>query len=371
MFQRFYNDTLITDFIKELLATTYIPTIPVVPSGVELKEYGWVDGGTYIYKNNIVKCRKEAGATFKLTTIQPYVFGRNYSGITSVFISNNSSYDSETHVQLGNYVRTLQNLSGQPFMAFYNCFNDSYAVNTHLETSEEGILIKSGDKSGYKVITVPVKFNSKYTVALDCPTRVLITSCIYPEKGFKDSNDNHAIVGGVNKQFPTGNFRAPVVIGVGGPASAQQLSEERNLRLLIQVPESTNSSIVVLEGEYRTTPTVVSSSTPPVSFLSLLQFSDNLSYAFSDRLVELILDNIIGPLDVIEQDIERVQRYVSSVACLKNTGKRYTNVYTPGYWDMSLQYFIFNLVEETTVNINKLDNIGLVSKDAERLIARG
>lgn len=370
MFQRFYSDTLITDFIKELLATTHIPTVPVVPLEAPVKDYQWVVGGTYIYKNSIVRC-KEAGATPKFTTIQPYVFGRNYPGITSVFVSNNSSYDSETHIQLGNYVRTLQNLSGQPFMAFYNCFNDSYAVNTHLETSEKGILIKSGDMPGYKIITVPVRFNSKYTVALDCPTRVLITSCIYPEKGFKDSINAYETVGGVNKQFPVSNFRTPVIIEVKGPVDTRHLSEEKNLRLLIQVPESVNSSIVVLEGEYHTAPAAVPSNIVPISPLSLLQFSDNISYAFSDRLVELILDNIIGPLDTIEQNVERVQRYVSSIACLKATGKRYNNTYTPGYWDISLQRFIFNLVEEAAVNINKLDNIGLVSKDAERLIARG
>jgi hypothetical protein len=100
------------------------------------------------------------------------------------------------------------------------------------------------------------------------------------------------------------------------------------------VPSTNNSSIVVLEGDYTSYENYTQISTEGnisllpngelalpedgvgkitehKSFnpkLSLLEFNSQTTFAFSDRLIEYLLLNVIYPGDALYENIERIQR---------------------------------------------------------------
>ena len=105
--------------------------------------------------------------------------------------------------------------------------------------------------------------------------------------------------------------------------------------------------------------------------LSLLQINDGNIYAFSDRLVEYLVQNVINQLDTFTKDIDRVQRYSKSeINWLKNNS-RYTGAVVPGVWDKDFQRYLFDLVKNSNIIEKKLDLTGYVDKDTESVITRG
>ena len=155
----------------------------------------------------------------------------------------------------------------------------------------------------------------------------------------------------------------------------------RFFRMFIQLPLNTESSIVVLEGDYTTKdtaaidnfPTKVRQNQTLLSDLSLTQIAGSVSYAFSDRLIEYLTYNVITDEETITQNISRVQQYASS---LINAKLNYTEPFnmlssTPDVWDTKLQTYLFNLAKESKYIQNKLDLTGYVDKDVEQVITRG
>ena len=86
--------------------------------------------------------------------------------------------------------------------------------------------------------------------------------------------------------------------------------------------------------------------------------NNQVSYAFTGRLVEYLLDNIITSNDTISKNIKRAQESVNFTS--RN-----------GIWDDNLRVSIFN---KTIENANKLDRVipmdinGFVDKDSEKLL---
>ena len=204
---------------------------------------------------------------------------------------------------------------------------------------------------------------------------------------------------------------------------------EKYLRLLIKVPKNNTSSLVVLEGDYRLTgddtvkhsnavtwtnregigatvnskvvtgewvrPKIIKSyykqnengelvyvdsekeetqiddSPVLLSPLGLLQMSDGNSYAFSNRLIEYLLQNVINPLEEFGDNITRIQQYSKSYENNLKNGSRFTKPVTPGVWDEDLREYLFNLVRDTKYLTTKVDLTGYVDKDTERIITRG
>ena len=110
---------------------------------------------------------------------------------------------------------------------------------------------------------------------------------------------------------------------------------------------------------------------PLLSPLGLLQLSDGNNYAFSNRLIEYLLQNVINPLDEFTKDIERIQVYATSIENKIKNKSTYTAAYTPGVWDYSLREYLFNLVKDSIYVRKRVDLTGYVDKDAETVITRG
>ena len=159
---------------------------------------------------------------------------------------------------------------------------------------------------------------------------------------------------------------------------------ECDLKLFIKLPATNNSSITVLEGDYRSwndsqcvglnktqNKTVLNfeasdeclsnSNLKLITPLQLLKFNTGKSYPFADRLVEYLLGNAITPLDEIADNIKRVQ-----TIAVKNGQVNKVD----GIWTDKLQKILYSFMnsKELTQSNKKETNhdiLGYADKDVE------
>lgn len=92
-----------------------------------------------------------------------------------------------------------------------------------------------------------------------------------------------------------------------------------------------------------------------ISKLSLLQFNDEISYPFSDVLIEYLLLNVIDSADEISDDIKRIQRWF---------GVQSSPNFTYGAWNNALRIDVFNTTKYIKT-IPHLDIVGYVDRNVE------
>lgn len=170
-------------------------------------------------------------------------------------------------------------------------------------------------------------------------------------------------------------------------------SLEKNLYLLIQVPEDYDSNIVVIEGDYThnnsmtwernennklmtyNTPKEMAGDVYRLDNKTLdYLFTDNLSLMtmtstkqipFSPRLIEFILWNAICELDEINNDMDRLAIIVKKKID-GNLGRgHYTNYWTPEF-RKDINNYILNYQKNFT-----FDNLGYVTRDIEKILEKG
>lgn len=420
--QQFYTNTIESKFIKDLIATTPLPTIDTLYKGKWI-----VPGCYYITDCNIVKANHitddEAfqfdpdNFSSQLTVISPYKFDSSYPGLTSTYSSINDGYDSKTHYYLGNYLRCIRDLHDINLMPFYNCYNGEYVTDIFINTSttttkavddsgnetevttiNHNIIQSDPNVRGKKVISIPVKFGETYSIFIDCSTQVEIMCGFYGNKGYISPTQTPAVEIKTENKYASlryTSFRDGFTYTTPKPEKSTY-PYTRFFRMFIQLPLNTESSIVVLEGDYTTKntaygtytyneeekqlaidisdfPTKVKQNQTLLSDLSLTQIASTVSYAFSDRLIEYLTYNVITGEETITQNISRVQQYASSLINAKLNHTEPFNMLssTPDVWDTKLQTYLFNLAKESKYIQNKLDLTGYVDKDVEQVITRG
>ena len=439
MLNKFYSYTLKTKFIKNLIASTNIPIVSSWKPGDFV-----VEGLTYISKDGILKARATGNPKYYAEIdsvtknkffdyISPYVFGQYYECITGQYRSNIQGYDETTHYWLGQYLRYLRDIQGIDLMPFYNCATNRYLSDINFNSNGE--IIVSNNNAGYKIMSIPIKFNQKYLIGLECGTSVQITPIIYSERGYIEdvtlalqeaikASGNSVVLTKFNTSLRSpfiyetpsftnstfDNFTGFGELMTNGADKVRKLMQyEKYLRLLIKMPTSCNTSIVVLEGDYVLGNGVshaysnisilndyatVNQETPGMqnrciagnsehyknkellSPLSLLQINDGVTYAFSDRLIEYLLLNAITPIDEIGEDIQRIQEYASSVINLKYNGKSdgvglFSGYSHLGLWNDNLRVYLYKLMMQNKSGTNALDLCGYADKDTEQLVMRG
>ena len=430
--QQFYTNTIESKFIKDLIATTPLPTVDTLYKGKWI-----VPGCYYITDCNVVKANHIAvdennnvdkdnydafqfdpdSFSSQLTIISPYKFDSNYPGLTSTYSSINDGYDSKTHYYLGNYLRCIRDLHDINLMPFYNCYNGEYVTDIFINTSttttkavddsgnetevttiNHNIIQSDPNVRGKKVISIPVKFGETYSIFIDCSTQVEIMCGFYGNKGYISPTQTPAVEIKTENKYASlryTSFRDGFTYTTPKPEKSTY-PYTGFFRMFIQLPLNTESSIVVLEGDYTTKntaygtytyneeekqlaidisdfPTKVKQNQTLLSDLSLNQIAGTVSYAFSDRLIEYLTYNVITSEETITQNILRVQQYASSLinAKLNHTEPFNMSLSTPDVWDTKLQTYLFNLAKESKYIQNKLDLTGYVDKDVEQVITRG
>lgn len=273
----------------------------------------------------------------------------------------------------------------------------------------------SGSNSEYKIYMLPVKLFQKYTIAIDCQQEYELCCGIYGK--YLDTRENFSKIPEKTYKKVMGQFSKPILYDLaellpnklpskditGTPEKKKEQKKkqeeqqkqwdetmawlaknEGDLKLFIKLPASNNSSITVLEGDYRSwndshgiginkiqNKTVLNfeasdeylsnSNLKLITPLQLLKFNTGKSYPFADRLVEYLLGNAITPLDEIADNIKRVQ-----TIALKNGQINKAD----GIWTDKLQKILYNFMnsEELTKSNKKETNhdiLGYADKDVE------
>ena len=286
MFQKFYTNTIESNYIKYILQNTYIPTIPFVENINHVTK-----NQLYIFEKYIVRAKKSEEVNEILYQLKndrsvytryfekfdAYIFGKRYPGITTNYISNTGMYDPETHYYLGQYLRAYKAYYNVDLMPFYNCFSDEYLDNISLVKSTKNIppfiSYKNQSNQNYKIISVPISFCQEYTIAIDSDQEILCVPVFIGKKGIlsnlTDKLHNilqlsyhknlhlrsNYIINKATFKSPF-YFYSPCIPGTEDEEQLSLSSYEKYLRLLIRVPITNNSSIVILEGHYLNVPTV-------------------------------------------------------------------------------------------------------------------
>lgn len=400
MFQRFYENTLMSDFIKQLLATVNIPIIHTCTQS-DIDKGLLVQGVKYIFNDSIIEAKSQnSDGSSDFDTLELYEIGDRFNGLTTTFESSQNSYDSKTHYYLGQYLRLLRDTSGLDLMPFYNCYSSIYLRDIRLNLNSPNnpyrvITNPNNYNDDYKVVAIPIKFNKTYTIAIDTHEPYSIMPIFYGNKGvLKTLSVFNSVPYAGYKSINCSQFNKPYTYTLNlkdvnmpiNATAAELLDYERFLYLCIQLPATNKSSIVVLEGDYTSVSSIKVVSDEAINLLTteelnaklitdldLLRFSDGNSYAFSDRLIEYLLLNVITNIDDISNNIFRIQNYCMSTSLSKASGIGIylPKSYTPGVWSEDLRLFLYNMVVNGKKSNYTRDMNGFVDKDTEWLISKG
>lgn len=407
--QEFFKTTLISKFIKYLLMVTPLPNVSF------LNDYDiMVEGNFYLYRNKIYKCTRTGtfnGSNIiyknylycsetvycrdslncsdglvdyggnrlaEFEVISDYMEGQDIVGITELFTSPRSYYDSETHIKLGNYLRLLRSMYGLDLMSLYNCYCNYYVDNVDLSMGK----LYEYNNPKYKVTLIPVKFNKTYTISLNASSTVFIKPIIYNKKLLRTRDRKKFIYDNKYTGITTlssNDLTHPFKLSIYNTDSEAQ-SLENYLYLAIQLPASNNSPITVLEGDfnnyikdvtydsrifkYATESDINKTFVSKPSLLSnsiINSLKNNIP--FSDRLIEYLVGHTIDMRDEISENVIRAANdfgYPSNSLVV---------------WDNEFRSKLFTaymkVKDKNPYLLNYEDILGYVDKDMEMAINRG
>lgn len=345
-------------------------------------------------------------------------------GLTRTLNSMGTSYDVTTHEYLGDYLRFLRDYYNLNLMSMYNCFNDkiynnvytNFTINPYVvDTTMQIKATFDSQDSAYRIYAVPVKLFAEYTIAIDCSqgielfcglyntrldisgkagalaakTYVKINKTIFNQPFLYDklNIDNWPIESDLTTTPNTGRL-LPTQVRSDIFTHWDIVGREKDLRLFIKVPTSCKSSIVILEGDYRSyndskyvpakkilegdlslekttwnyrqNHCVLNFNTikkrakyempsgednfgdgidlneydfKPISRLQLLAMNTGESYPFADRLIEYLSGSTITSMEEIPDNIKRAQKVMSD-------NKNYFKI--EGLWENKMQNILYD-----------------------------
>ena len=438
MLQNFFTNTIQSKFIKSLVYNTPLPYMQSVSEGDYI-----VAGETYAVSSYIIHCikcgtyiadnqkfdiiydtkyNKDIFVSNDKTVADYFIvdnfdFGQDIPEICEHYVSKYNYYDSETHKKLGKLLRYLRDVNGINLMPFYNCFNYSLLYNVTLDPSQPNGYI-SEENPKVKVFAIPIEFNKEYTIAMDCPTSVLLKSVIYDSLGMVREASGAIYTDGMKEnngssfvKISSTKFNSPFYYSINNTLESAknklgttnesvlvadvkkyQLMQNK-LYLLIQVPRYNNSSITILEGHWHNfkdvrtrhlyddhylsyeqfmkqlpTMTYTQLNEQLISNLQLLTFNTGNIVAFSDKLIEYLLLNVITPYDTVAENIVKIQRYsgIKNVSRGIFNKKLRASIFFQYFGIETGELFINNKEEYSDIDVN-----GMIDKNIEKYITKG
>ena len=399
MFQRFFTNTIETKFIKTMLNNIPLPIYNTISDGDYL-----IEGCMYVYNNNIIRCTRSglirterqegilcspdvlcstsllcgANGAIRIPAryeiVHSYTLGEKLPTVTRSYTNRYGYYEGSTHKYLGDYLRCYRDTTGIDLMPFYNCYNYEYANSFHLNGEE----IVDGSNEFYTVYLIPIKFNRTYTIAIDCSTIISYSAVLCGKLGLIPNNGNtsdkylSSLLGDGVHTVTIPRFNEPFTYRIE-TADKNLYEHEKYLYLAMQVPSTNKSSVVVLEGDYSnlakkeinaeklSSLTTKTANKVMLSKLRLLRINDGNIYAFSDRLIEYLLRNVVDSDDEISKNVYRVQQKLN----LDNRGDT-----TNGVWDRKMRYMMYRKYITDDLK-DPVDINGFVDKDMESYISGG
>ena len=268
MLQQFYKDTLQSNYIKYILNNSYIPTVPFTSNILHVTK-----GNTYIHEGYFVTAKiSDAVDAIREDILNnpelydkyfikhsPYVFGAQYYGLTTSYLSNVKGYDPTTHYYLGEYLRAYKAHYNIDLMSYYNCFSNEYIdyLSLSKDSNSHKIVLNEYENQKFTIISVPIKFCQRYTIAIQCSQEVNMLPVFIGNKGLlKDVTEKLNKLNYWGKSYTNLNFKKPIIFesphinSISDTTQAMLQTYDKYLRLLIQIPRNLKSSIVVLEGDF-------------------------------------------------------------------------------------------------------------------------
>lgn len=366
-YQEWYH---ITEHKNEILIDRIVSYSPEVPAELTDSEY--------MFK----PVTESLNADYKI--IGEYKFGEPYPRAVNTFFTKSNLYDTETHLRLGKYLRFLRDTKGIDLMPFYNCNCNKYTSRYTLDLQDGVVELLNND---YKILQIPIKFDKVYTIAVDCPSQVICMPAFIEENNLVKISEAsittilHKNFSDCRASYAFTNFTKPFTYELP-LAKMLETSEtlckalkkyEKYLYLLIQLPIKNDSSVTVIEGNYTNTKVDKVFDQSAISYLperslnellisklSLLKINDHTSYAFSDRLIEYLLDNVITKEDEIPGNIKRVQDSINYDSYFTQSNK-YNDI-----WEPRLRRYLF--MEYQKLITDTYDINGYVDKDIENYL---
>ena len=391
--QKFFTNSIESKFIKALLYNTDIPMIDCVVDNDFI-----FSGYYYIYNNYLILCTETGNLSNNFKIIDNFYFKDKKDNITEKYINKYQYYDSETHLYLGKYLRYLKAEKGIDLMPFYNCFNYTTISNLFIDVDVENnplypsdtlhpsnalfprgyretIVLAEEGNANVKVLAIPIKYNKEYTICIDANSSVILKPILYANNSLLKQQTGEPYLNNVDTiVYPYSTFRTPIhyKLDISSFDNQSELYSLQNyLYLIIQVPVTNTSSIVVLEGNFTNKQynqriinkenieslSDVEMNEMCISDLSLMCINDNNIYAFSDRLIEYLLLNVITKQDELSKNILNTQLALRQYD---------TKDLQPGTYTNTLRYNLFdNYIGD------KYDITGWLDKDLEKYYMKG
>lgn len=321
MLVEFFNNTIEQSFLKALLSAVQLPNYKIVKNGDLIFENYF-----YIYNNKVIKCTStgviDDDAEYEI--LEHYYFCNMNQNIEFKEFIRASYYSTELHKRFGDYLRCLRDLYNVDLMGMYNCFDYEVFTGFHLDwdskLQKNTILIGNDDTK--KLLAVPAKFNTKYTIYITSDKPVMISPILKLPNGKKavdynnPSNDKFKV-----KFYGNMQFNVPVEYSIDLTADdGDYYKYEKYLYFVIQLDTNNNSSVVVLEGDYKHCNELQIYSADAVqngelaSMIykpKLIQINDGISYAYSNTIMQYLLHNVITNIDIIEGNISYAKKLLN------------------------------------------------------------
>ena len=176
---KFNSNNIEIGYIKELLHSFNLPNIKVYDPTTQ----PWEDT-LYIKDNKVMvfnrgewrDVNENSSLDYgKTSNIQKctFVLNKKIDGITTNLPIIDNTYDIITHNYLGEYLRFIRDYKGLNLMSMYNCFGGDVVKTMSVNIkngNEDTIASFNSNDTRYTIYMIPVKFNSIYTIAIDCLT---------------------------------------------------------------------------------------------------------------------------------------------------------------------------------------------------------
>lgn len=371
---KFNDENIFVGEIKQLLSCFNLPNFPIYSKDVNYSE------GQFYLKNNTVYVIKNGVET----KVSNYYFNKELLNLTRNLEIRNLIYDTYTHVYLGEFLRFIRDYLNLDLMSLYNCFTNKTANNININKNN---IIFNSNSTDCVIFEVPIKYDKQYTIAIDCSTKIELLPCILTDNSLKIKEEDIY----VNNYQTISNslFKKPFIYSSPKKQDLGKVNwyeKERNLKLLLKIPSNCNSSIVILEGDYRLNANIIIS-TPYKEKITKVIFDNNKNISkltlptksqllylntktvnlLADKLVAYLLQNVITHIDAVTDNIKYVQHKLIEMEYLDKNKNMYF-----GVWDDNIRKAIYQLAKNTSIKNTKLidnsfDLLFYVDKDIEKI----
>lgn len=296
-----YNNThIFTGYLKQFLASFNLPTCKIYTREFAkyLKQHGKEDprvlesfdsfatiGGekaavrinylknnvpyNYFYKTPSL----DGSATWRKSSEAFYTGEKSVHGLTRNLAKQSTTYDTETHEYLGEYLRFLRDYHNIDLLPLYNCFSNKIYNNIYFSVyngNKQKVLFNAQDPN-YRVYAIPVKLFANYTIAIDCSQGIELFCGLYSTT-LDMSQKAETLASKTYEKVNRTVFNRPFLYNklsldywnaetdfnpeTGLPYTDRYTRwdltlREQDLRLFIKVPATCRSTITVLEGDFR------------------------------------------------------------------------------------------------------------------------